>query len=63
MWASIPASVAMTFTGHKTRSVFDQYHIVSEGDLREAARKLSGTATLMGTISSTIAGDVDQRRG
>jgi len=27
-------------TGHKTRAVFDRYHIVSEGDLREAAQRL-----------------------
>jgi len=37
--------VAMTATGHKTRSVFDRYHIVSPGDLQELARKLAGTAT------------------
>jgi hypothetical protein len=30
----------MMMTGHKTRSVFERYHIVSPGDLREAARKL-----------------------
>jgi hypothetical protein len=27
-------------TGHKTRSVFERYHIVSVGDLREAAKRL-----------------------
>jgi integrase len=38
--AGIPDRVAMTMTGHLTRSVFDRYHIVSKRDQREAARRL-----------------------
>jgi len=36
----ITEKVAMTITGHKTRSVFDRYNIVSPGQLQEAAAKL-----------------------
>ena len=34
--------VAMTITGHKTRSVFERYHIVSPRELEDAARRLTG---------------------
>jgi integrase len=35
--------VAMQITGHKTRALFDRYHIVSPANLQEVARKLAGT--------------------
>jgi integrase len=43
--AGVVERVAMTVTGHKTRAVFDRYHIVSPGDLQDVARKLAGTTT------------------
>jgi integrase len=47
--AGIPESIAMQLTGHKTRSVFERYNIVSSGDLADAARRLDN-------VNGTIVG-------
>lgn len=40
---SVPRSVAMKITGHRSETVYRRYAIVNDADLQEATRRLTGT--------------------
>ena len=61
--SGIPEKVVMMISGHKTRSVFDRYNIVSDADLKLAAQRQEAyLETQMGTILGTIA-DFKTKKG
>jgi hypothetical protein len=45
----------MMMTGHKTRSVFERYNIVSAGDLDQAAKRLNEVADTVRSDAPQVA--------
>jgi hypothetical protein len=53
--AGLSEKEAMTISGHKTRSVFDRYHIVSERRMTQNAEKLEEHLKSKETIAASAA--------
>jgi hypothetical protein len=53
--ASVSEAVAMKNTGHRTRAVFDRYHIVSPSDMARAAQLIATAQDSATTVPKVVA--------
>ena len=60
--ADIPERVAMQVSGHKTRSVFERYNIVTNADLKMAAKRQAAYREAQNGYSLAAIGGYAQKK-